>query len=84
MAKTRILRTRIDPDQKAAAENILRRLGVSPTQAISMFYAQIIQQKGLPFSVTLRKTDRIPDGAAGVPEAWKHLDDTDFSHLEKR
>lgn len=44
---------RIEPDVKEQAENILASLGVSASNAINMFYKQIILHKGIPFDVTL-------------------------------
>jgi DNA-damage-inducible protein J len=38
---------------KQQAENILSALGIPASNAINMFYKQIILHKGLPFSVTL-------------------------------
>ncbi len=35
------------------AESILERLGVSPTEAIRMFYTQITLRNGLPFDVAI-------------------------------
>jgi addiction module RelB/DinJ family antitoxin len=84
MPKTAILRTRIDPQHKAAAENILRKLGVTPTQAISMLYAQVIQQKGIPFPISLGKTGLPASPRQSVAEVWGGLDEMDYSHLIKR
>ena len=84
MTKTAILRTRIDPHQKAAAENILKRLGVTPTQAVSMLYAQIIQQKAIPFPIRLDRASVPFPPPASVAEAWSKLDDQDYAHLLKR
>jgi DNA-damage-inducible protein J len=59
MSKTAIVRARIKPEIKEHAESILDRLGVSTTQAITMFYKQVIFRKGLPFSVAIpNKTTR--------------------------
>ncbi|VAW40422.1 hypothetical protein MNBD_CHLOROFLEXI01-4377 [hydrothermal vent metagenome] len=51
--KTAIIHARIDPETKTKAETILRRLGMTPTEAIRMFYAQISLQNGLPFDVKI-------------------------------
>ncbi len=47
------IRSRIEPEIKEKAENILHRLGVSPTEAIRMFYTQIALRNGLPFAVEI-------------------------------
>ncbi|NHZ71746.1 MAG: type II toxin-antitoxin system RelB/DinJ family antitoxin [Aquificales bacterium] len=51
--KTATIHARINPDTKTQAEAILRRLGMTPTEAIRIFYTQITLQNGLPFTVTI-------------------------------
>lgn len=51
MAKTAMVRARIEPDLKKKAEDVLSKLGLSPTQAIRLFYRQVDLRKGLPFDV---------------------------------
>ena len=53
MAKTANMYARIEPDLKSQAETILAALGISASNAITMFYKQIVLQKGLPFEVKL-------------------------------
>ena len=53
MAKTANLYARIEPELKEEAESILTALGIPASNAITMFYRQIILQKGLPFDVKL-------------------------------
>lgn len=53
MAKSANLYARIEPDLKEQAETILAALGIPASNAITMFYRQIILQKGLPFDVKL-------------------------------
>ena len=53
MAKSANLYARIEPDHKEQAENILTALGIPASNAITMFYKQIILQNGLPFEVKL-------------------------------
>ena len=54
--KTANLYARIEPDVKEQAEKILSALGIPASNAINMFYKQIILQRGLPFSVKLPST----------------------------
>lgn len=51
--KTANLYARIEPEVKEQAENILSSLGIPVSNAINMFYKQIILQRGLPFDVKL-------------------------------
>ena len=53
MAKTANLYARIEPDVKEQAESILAALGIPASNAINMFYKQIILQRGLPFEVKM-------------------------------
>ena len=51
--KTANLYARIEPDVKEQAESILSTLGISASNAINMFYKQIILNRGLPFDVKI-------------------------------
>lgn len=53
MAKTANLYARIESDVKEQAESILSTLGIPASNAINMFYKQIILQRGLPFEVKI-------------------------------
>lgn len=51
--KTAAIHSRINSDIKEKAEAILNQLGLSPTEAIRMFYTQIALRNGLPFEVEI-------------------------------
>lgn len=51
MGKTATLSVRMEPSLKRDAEKILHNLGLSASQAATMFYKQVVLQKGLPFEV---------------------------------
>ena len=53
MNKSAVIHARIEPETKSLAEDILQKLGVSPTEAIRMFYRQITLRRGLPFPVEI-------------------------------
>lgn len=53
MPKTANLYARIEPEVKEQAESILAALGIPVSNAINMFYKQIILQRGIPFEVKL-------------------------------
>jgi DNA-damage-inducible protein J len=57
--KTAAVHTRIQPEIKEQAEGILQRLGLSPTEAIRMFYTQITLRNGLPFDVSIPNDETI-------------------------
>lgn len=53
MAKSSNLYVRIDPELKDQAEAILNALGIPVSTAITMFYKQIVLQRGIPFKAKL-------------------------------
>ncbi len=83
MPQTGVIRTRIDPRRKARAEKILNKLGVSPTQAITMLYAQIELRKAIPFPLHLDDNHSVAAPIEHVAHVWDQLDHEDYSHLAK-
>jgi len=66
MNRTATIRARVEPDLKNDVEKLLHRLGMTTTEAITMFYSQIRLRQGLPFPVeipnaTTRKTFEATD-----------------------
>ena len=70
MAKTAMVRARTTPGLKSDVENILKRLGLTTTEAINLFFSQVRLHRGLPFDVkipnkatleTFKKTDEGKD-----------------------
>ena len=53
MSKSAMVRARIEPELKKDTEEIFRRLGLSVTQAITLFYSQVKVRNGLPFNVVI-------------------------------
>ena len=70
MSRTAIISARIDPKLKNNAERVFKRLGLTTTQAITLFYEQVVGAKnGLPFQA------KIPNQATR-----KALDDAKARH----
>lgn len=66
MAKTATIRARIEPNLKEDVEKLFRKMGISTTDAINLFYRQVKLRNGLPFDVvvpnkTTEKTFRNTD-----------------------
>ena len=53
MPKTSTVHARIEPDLKNETEELFHELGLSVTQAITLFYKQVQMRKGLPFDVII-------------------------------
>jgi DNA-damage-inducible protein J len=59
MTKTAYLNARIDPALKSKAEKILSSVGVSASQAITMFYQQVVLRRGIPFDVRIPNAETV-------------------------
>ena len=51
--KTASVRARMEPSIKKRAEMVLSRIGISPSEAINVFYRRIAIDKGIPFSLDI-------------------------------
>ncbi len=59
MAKTEMIRARVEPELKRQAEELFAELGLSTTEAITLFYKQVTLHRGLPFSVRMPNVETI-------------------------
>ena len=57
--KTSIINARVKPELKGDVEKILSKLGISTTQAITMFFEQIRIKRGIPFPLQLPNDDTL-------------------------
>ena len=53
MAKTATVRARVEPSLKRDAEAVLREVGLTSSEAITLFLTQVKLNKGLPFEVNV-------------------------------
>ncbi|MDA3938591.1 MAG: type II toxin-antitoxin system RelB/DinJ family antitoxin [Spirochaetia bacterium] len=66
MSKTATIRARVEPELKSSAESIFHKLGMSATEAITLFYSLVKLNNGLPFEL------KIPN--AETEETFKSTD----------
>lgn len=59
MAETANLSVTIEPELKEQAEGVFSFLGISASNAITMFYRQVVMQHGLPFEVKVPVNDLV-------------------------
>lgn len=57
--KTAIINARVKPDLKNEVEQILSRLGITTTQAITMYFEQIKMNKGIPFQLRIPNDETV-------------------------
>ncbi len=65
MTKTAHLNARLEPELKAEAEAVFNQLGISTTEAVTMFLRQVVMQKGIPFPLRVPNAETI----AAIKEA---------------
>jgi DNA-damage-inducible protein J len=53
MIKSAMIRARMDPALKEEVERLFEELGLTTTQAITLFYQQVKLNQGLPFPVRI-------------------------------
>jgi DNA-damage-inducible protein J len=77
--KTAAVHSRIEPEIKESAEGILRKLGLSPTDAIRLFYTQITLRNGLPFPVAIPNEET----AQAMEDSRKNRDLSTYSSTDE-
>jgi len=53
MRKSAMIRARVEPELKTDVEKIFEDLGLTTTEAITLFYHQVKSKRGLPFKVNI-------------------------------
>ena len=79
MAKTEMIRARVEPDLKHQAEELFSELGLSATEAITLFYKQVTLHRGLPFDVKVPNAETL----SALRQARDGVGLTDYSGLEE-
>ena len=59
MAKTEMIRARVEPELKQQAEKVFEALGLSVTEAITLYYKQVTMHQGLPFSLRIPNAETL-------------------------
>jgi DNA-damage-inducible protein J len=59
MAKTAYLNARIDPHLKSEAEAVFEKIGLTSSQAITLFYKQVSLQQGIPFPLRVPNSETL-------------------------
>ena len=53
MRKTQTIRARVEPGLKREAEAVLKKVGLTSSEAITLFLTQVKLNQGLPFAVRI-------------------------------
>ena len=85
MNKTEIVKARLEPDLKEHVHTVFYQMGVTPTQAIRMFYRYVERKQAFPFDLSVpnektAKTIREAKAGKGLIES-KNLENL-FTELD--
>lgn len=78
MTKTEEVRARIDPETKRAAEDVFAELGMSPSEAVRLFYRQVELHRGFPFELRVPNEETVQ----ALHDLDERRDLTSFDSLE--
>jgi DNA-damage-inducible protein J len=87
MGKTGYITARIEPKLKARAARVLAAVGVSTTDAITMFLRQVVLRNGLPFEVRVPNAETkraIEELESGGGERFEGTTNELFDHVRGR
>lgn len=59
VSKTELFRARIDRGRKARTEKILKRYGLTPGEAVNVFFAKVEEVGGIPFDLRPTETGEL-------------------------
>lgn len=87
MRKTEVYQVRLDSQEKKQAFAVFKQLGITPAQAVRLFFKQVVLTKSIPFAIEnqsinmeqllkLKKIKQEQSGSTSV--TGSELDDDDF------
>ena len=78
MTKTETIQAYVDLDLKREAEEVFAELGLSATEALTLFYRQVILHQGLPFDMRAPNADT----AKALREAKSGVNLTEYAGFD--
>jgi DNA-damage-inducible protein J len=83
-AKSGFINARIEPKLKKSAEAVLDKIGLSTTDALTIFLKQVVAHKGMPFPVKIPNRETIKamrDAEAGRTESFTGTPEELFAQI---
>ncbi|WBU29487.1 type II toxin-antitoxin system RelB/DinJ family antitoxin [Rhodopseudomonas palustris] len=84
--KSGYINARVEPKLKKSAEAVLDKIGLSTTDAVTMFLKQVVAHKGMPFPVKVPNKETIRalrDAERGRVTRFSGTTEEFFAHLDK-
>ena len=79
MPKTDMIRARVEPGLKRDVEEVFSALGLSTTEAITLFYKQVVVHHGLPFDVRIPNRETLE----AITDARKREELTEYGSFDE-
>jgi DNA-damage-inducible protein J len=82
--KSGYINARVEPKLKKSAEAVLDKIGLSTTDAVTIFLKQVVAHKGMPFPVKVPNRETIKalrDAEAGRTERFEGSAEELFAHI---
>lgn len=88
MRKTEVYQVRLDSQEKKQAFAVFKQLGITPAQAVRLFFKQVVLTKSIPFSIEnqsinleqLIKLRKLKQGEAKVDASGHVIADSAEQH----
>ena len=83
-AKSGYINARVEPKLKKSAEAVLDKIGLSTTDAVTIFLKQVVAHKGMPFAVKIPNRETIKalrDAEAGRTESFAGTPEELFAQI---
>jgi DNA-damage-inducible protein J len=77
MPKSAMIRARVAPSLKAEAESVFAQLGLRASDAISLFYAQVVLRRSIPFDVSVPPAREVPAETWRLADVLDRIDEAD-------
>ena len=79
LTKTEVIRAHVDLGLKHETEEVFTELGLSTTEAITLFYQQVILHQGLPFEVKVPNAETLE----ALQQARDGVGLTEYAELDR-
>lgn len=74
MAKTAYLSTQLEPELKRDAEEVFKGLGLSTSEAVTLFFRQVVLHRGFPFPIKIPNEETLASFAEDISKLPRYTD----------
>ena len=82
MRKTEVYQVRLDSQEKKQAFAVFKQLGISPAQAVRLFFKQVVLTKSIPFAIENQNINMEQLLKLRKSKANQTTEDSASNHLE--